>query len=89
MQYIWENFDEYMGKLTGAKKQIFRFAAWYLRPRDKQPRVYTTLYANSVYTAQCAKKYYFLVAQVWYPELDTLFACTPAIEQPRTYFLYI
>ena len=89
MQYIWENFDEYMGKLTGMKRQLFRVAAGYLRPRDKQPRVYTTIYANSSYTARCVEKYYALSAKIRYPQLDKLFSSTPAVEQPRTYFLYI
>jgi hypothetical protein len=89
MQYIRENFDEYIGKLTGLKRQLFRVAAGYLRPRDKQPRVYTTIYANSFYTARCVEKYYALSAKIRYPQLDKLFSSTPVVEQPRTYFLYI
>jgi glycosyltransferase involved in cell wall biosynthesis len=89
MQYIWENYDEYMMKLTWLKKQLFRLAARYLRPRDKKHRAYTVTYANSGYTAQCAEKYYGMMPNVRYPELHPLFFSTQAVVVPRDYFIYV
>lgn len=89
MQYIWENYDEYMLKLTWLKKQLFRFAARYLRPRDRKSRAYALSYANSGYTAQCAEKYYGITPKVRYPELSPLFFSTPVVAVPRDYFIYV
>jgi glycosyltransferase involved in cell wall biosynthesis len=89
MQYIRENYDEYMQKLTWIKKMLFSFATNYLRPRDKKMRSYTVVYTNSCYTAQCAKKYYMLDGNVRYPELDPAFFSTTVVSIPRDYFIYV
>jgi len=89
MQYIWENYDEYMKKLTGLKKALFAFSVWYLRPRDKKSRIYDLVYANSEYTSQCVLNSYGIASQVRYPTLDLLFFSTPWVDQPRNYFVYV
>ncbi len=89
MQYIWENYSEYMQKLSWLKKMLFQFATSYLRPRDKKSRLYETVYANSRYTASCAQTYYSIDARVWYPPLDTRFFSSPVVTVPRDYFVYV
>lgn len=89
MQYIWENYDEYVSKLSWIKNILFRAITILLRPWDKQYRKYTTIYANSNYTASCAKQYYQLSAQLWYPPLDKLFWTASLVVHPRDYFVYI
>lgn len=89
MQYIWENYAEYMQKLSWWKKWLFCLAARYLRPWDKTKRVYGQVYANSTYTATCAHHYYWLDATVWYPQIPQPFFDTPVPAQVRDYFVYI
>jgi hypothetical protein len=58
MQYIRENYEENMNKLSFPIKQLYQFAATYLRPRDKKSRHYDVVLCNSNYTAKLAKQLY-------------------------------
>jgi len=89
MQYIRENHDEYLQKIRGAKGAIFKRVTRYLRKWDKRSRHYDEVFANSKYTAVCAKKYYHLEATVWYPEMPEVYRITDVIVQPRDYFVYV
>lgn len=90
MQYIWENYDEYCMKLSGLKKRIFITVSHYLRRRDKRTKTYDTIYANSVYTAQCAKvRYQWESITVLYPTLPDSYRTTSPHAQPHDYYLYI
>lgn len=89
MQYIRENYEEYMHKITWSKRILFKRVSRYLRPRDKKIRSYDEVFANSEYTASCAKKYYDLEAKVRYPEMPELYHTTPVATQQLDYFVYI
>lgn len=89
MQYIRENYEEYIGKLSWIKKKLFMRAAGYLRPRDAKPRQYTTVYANSDYTKQCLTRYYGLLATSWYPPLAAEFFHTAVCDRPQPYLVYV
>lgn len=90
MQYIWGNYTEYCKKLWWIKKRLFKMVTGYLRKRDKKPRTYTTVYANSSYTAQSAKKTYGLGdITIWYPSIHPDYLTTPVQLQPDEYYLYI
>lgn len=58
MQYIWENYYDNIKKLHFPIKQLYQFAAQFLRPRDKKKRNYDTVYFNSEYTQDIAGKLY-------------------------------
>jgi len=60
MQYIRENYEENVAKLSFPIKQIYQFAAIYLRPWDKKHRHYDVVLCNSNYTAKLAKQLYGL-----------------------------
>lgn len=58
MQYIWENYYDNLHKLRFPIKQLYQFAAQYLRPWDKKKRQYNTVLFNSEYTQSIAEKLY-------------------------------
>lgn len=58
MQYIWENYHDNLQKLSFPIKQLYQFAAQFLRPRDKKKRTYNEVFFNSEYTEAVAKKIY-------------------------------
>jgi hypothetical protein len=58
MQYIRENYEENVSKLSFPIKQLYQFATTYLRPRDKKERHYDVVLCNSNYTAKLAKQLY-------------------------------
>jgi hypothetical protein len=58
MQYIRENYEENVKKLSFPIKQLYKFAAIYLRPRDRKSRHYDVVLCNSNYTANLAKQLY-------------------------------
>lgn len=89
MQYIWENYEEYCRKLSRWQLLIFKPVARLLRRRDRKIRHYEKVYANSHYTASCARKRYLLNAQVWYPQLNPAFHHVVPTKQEHNYFLYI
>lgn len=89
MQYIRENYEENIKKLSFPIKQLYQFATLYLRPRDKNPREYNTIYANSNYTAALAKKLYNIDAQVSYPHIDKAFFAEPIDQQPKPYLVFV
>lgn len=73
MQYVWDNYTEYMKKLTWFKKLLFWCVSGYLRRRDLRFRSYDIVYTNSYYTAWLVKQYYGLVSTVLYPTTHILF----------------
>lgn len=60
MQYIRENYEENVSKLSFPIKQLYQFATTYLRPWDKKHRQYDVVLCNSNYTAKLAKQLYGL-----------------------------
>lgn len=58
MQYIRENYYDNLQKLRFPIKQLYIFASRYLRPWDKKTKSYDTIYFNSEYTQEVAKKLY-------------------------------
>lgn len=89
MQYIRTHYDEYTQKLGPIKWYILKIAALYLRRWDTQNRHYDKVYANSQYTAQCAKQYYNISATVKYPKVDKAYINEPATIQPQKYTVYV
>lgn len=102
MQYIRENYEEYCKKLSRWQLIIFRPLATYFRKRDRKPRHYDYILTNSIYTKQCALKYYFNKTMgtaflhfepskihVQYPKLEQIFIDTPPSKAPKDYFLYV
>ena len=99
MQYIWENYDEYIQKLAPRQLAIFKPLARRLRKRDSKPRRYNQIFTNSQYTKDCALTHYFgkySIAPVSpyqiivkYPQIDTKILTTPPTKQPHEYYLYI
>ena len=90
MQYIRENYDEYLKKLSGSKKRLFIHTARRLRPRDSAPRTYEMIYTNSQYTANCVKDIYHISATVRYPTLDpAYFRQRKLAREPRPYLVYV
>lgn len=73
MQYIRDNYDEYMHKLKGFKKWMFWLVSGYLKRWDLRPRSYDRVYANSQYTASLAFRYYWLSCEVMYPAIHISF----------------
>ncbi len=90
MQYIWSHYDEYKSKLTGFKGKLFRRIARKLRRRDLKYTKFDTIYANSEYTAELAKKLYDMNhVTISYPHIDPAFFTTGIVETPLPYFIYI
>lgn len=89
MQYIRENYNEYIEKLRPRQRWIFVPLARYLRKWDKQPRMYDPIYTNSHYTASCAHKYYNLSSEVAYPRINPLFLSGEVVETPKEYMVFI
>lgn len=90
MQYIRDNYDEYIQKLTGFKLMMFRRVTGYLRKRDKKNRVYDTIFVNSTYTGHCADRLYTLKKYtVRYPTLEEIYHTTPATSTPHNYYVYV
>lgn len=89
MQYIWENYAEYSKKLQWLKWLLFQCIVGHLRKRDTQPRRYDAVVVNSRYTADCAKKYYWITTTVQYPKLSSVFLQQPFVVIPKNYFVYV
>ena len=90
MQYIWSHYDEYKVKLTGVKGKLFRRISTKLRKRDLKYTKFDTIYANSEYTAELAKKLYGMNRiTVSYPRIDPAFSTTEIVETSLPYFIYI
>ncbi len=90
MQYIWANYEEYSKKLTWIKKILFMLCSPLLRKRDLIERSYTSIYANSFYTAWYAQKLYsYKNIIVQYPSLDQRFIDTPPLKKPFSYYLFV
>ncbi len=89
MQYIHENYQEYLSKLSPFQLRIFKPTAKKLRARDLIPRTYDEVYANSNYTAECVKRYYNIDAKVRYPRIEKEFVLSAPTTQPHSYYLYV
>ncbi len=89
MQYIWENYNENIKKLSFPIKQLYQFAASYLRPWDVLPRRYDVVLCNSNYTAELAKQLYKLDGQVAYPIIHKAFFEEPIVDNPKPYYIYV
>lgn len=88
-QYIHTHHDEYLHKLHGCKKLLFRWITQPLQQWDTQHRSYDSIMANSQYTADCAQQLYHLSAKVLYPRLSEAFFRAPIVTQPDDYFVYM
>ena len=88
--YIHNHFASNLAKLKFPIKQIYQFAASYLKPRDLQAREYTNMSTNSKYTSSLVKKIYGIAeSTIEYPKLDNNFF-TPAIQSQRSdYFVFV
>jgi hypothetical protein len=58
MQYIWENYDEYIQKMSWRQTLVFKPVASKLRTRDKKQRHYDYVLCNSRYTLGVARNLY-------------------------------
>lgn len=89
MQYIRENYEENVKKLSFPIKQLYQFASTYLRPRDKKYRRYDVVLCNSNYTAKLAKQLYGLEWIVEYPQVDNAFVNEPISDKEKDYFVFV
>lgn len=89
MQYIRENYEDNIKKLTFPIKQFYKIAAKYLRPRDRKPRQYQIAHCNSEYTAKLAKQLYNIDCEVRYPKVDKAFFEEPITKNPKDYFIFV
>ena len=90
MQYIWSHYDEYKVKLTGFKGKLFRWISKKLRKWDLNYTKFDTIYANSEYTAELAKKLYDMNrVTILYPPIDPTFSTAEIVETPLPYYIYI
>lgn len=88
-QYIHTHQDEYLHKLHGIKRLLFRRITQPLQQWDTQHRSYDSIIANSQYTADCAQQLYRLSAKVLYPRISETFFRAPIVTQPDNYFVYM
>ncbi len=88
MQYIRDNYEEYVSKIHGWKRYLFVWVSTYLRVRDMKYRAFDTVYANSQYTAMLTKKYYHLDAKVLYPQVEQEFI-DAQIQQQEEYYVFV
>jgi len=89
-QYIRENHDEYVKKFSRWQAKIFGLLVPYLRRRDSKPRHYDTVLANSLYTAELAKKHYQIDnITIQYPKLDPKFDHITPSRSPKNYMVYV
>jgi hypothetical protein len=97
MQYIWENYDEYIHKMAFRQKTIFKPFVSHLRKRDLKSRHYDYVLCNSRYTLACAKDLYtskqsnngFGNAHIQYPRLHPSFLTTPVNSTLKEYYVYV
>ena len=88
--YIHNHFTSNLAKLKFPIKQIYQFAASYLKPRDLQTRELANISTNSKYTSSLLKNIYGIAeSTIEYPKLDNNFF-TPAIQSQRSdYFVFV
>ena len=90
MQYIRSHYNEYEVKVTWIKGKLFRYIACILKNRDLKYTKFDTIYANSEYTAELAKKLYHMPQiTVSYPRINPAFATAEIVEEPHPYYLYV
>jgi len=90
MQYIRTHYTEYKEKLTGIKGKIFRRIVPKLRTRDLKFTHFDTVYTNSTYTAQEAKKIYGMQDTIiQYPRISKEFLLHTIQETPLEYYIYV
>lgn len=92
MQYIWENYIENYSKLRFPIKQFYWLATRYLRPRDRAPRSYDHIEANSAYTARVAAELYGrdpMDIHVRFPRMHPAFFSATIATSPKDYFVFV
>jgi hypothetical protein len=89
MQYIWDNYDEYLSKFHGWKYYLFVWVSKYLRVRDMKYRSFEKVYANSYYTAGLVKKYYQLDSIVLYPRVEQEFLNATVQVDHEDYYVFV
>ncbi len=89
MQYIRTHADEYKAKLKGLQSFLRSQIVPYLQKRDKKYTTFDKVYANSLYTAQVAKKIYGIESTVTYPQIDNIFYNQQVSNIPQPYYIYI
>ncbi|PID34726.1 MAG: hypothetical protein CR971_01710, partial [candidate division SR1 bacterium] len=91
MQYIRSHHSEYLKKLTGYKKRLFKTITPRLRKRDKKYKKFDTVIANSEYTADLAKEIYNITCDsVAYPKVNEQYLNTLISETDtkQGYYVY-
>lgn len=88
MQYIWANYDEYIGKMMWFKKIIFKIVTWYMRIRDKRYRTFDSIQCNSHYTSRLAEYLYDIHGDISYPPLAPQILTHPVNKVTQDYFVY-
>lgn len=89
MQYIWSHYKEYKQKLTWWKGILFKNMVPKLQKRDLKYTKYTTVFTNSWYTQNLAKKIYKINSKIKYPTINQIFLNETVEEKPKEYCVYI
>ncbi len=89
MRYIWDQYDEYFGKIKGIKKKIIAYFASKLRIWDITSSARVDCFiANSSFIAKRIEKFYRRKAEVINPPIDTEFY-TPKKNPERKFFISV
>jgi len=89
MQYIRSHREEYLQRISGYKKWLFKKIISKLQKRDQQFTQYDKVWANSKYTAKLAKKIYGIDAEVKYPQVPKRFLDRQPSKEIANYYLYV
>ncbi|MBS8122524.1 glycosyltransferase [Candidatus Vampirococcus lugosii] len=89
MQYIRDSYEEYLEKLFGIKKLIFKISSKFLRKWDKKYFQFDEVYFNSKYTEKLAQKIYGIKGIVKYPKINNEIVNTNIVNQKDNYYIYI
>lgn len=89
MQYIWSHYQEYLGKFSWLKKQIFEITASYLRKRDLKYTSFDRVICNSQYTQHLAEQIYHLKSTVIYPKIRDEYYFAGISSAPKPYFVCV
>jgi len=88
MQYIRDNYDEYISKLKWIKLNLFQFIAPRLRKWDLKFKKFDEIYCNSKYTQKLVKKIYWLESKVQYPKIWKEFFDSWIANEHLDYYVY-
>lgn len=72
MQYIRSHKDEYTAKLKWRRLKLFTYIIPKLKKRDLKFKKFDEIYANSKYTAELAKKIYWIKSKIKYPKVNVV-----------------